>query len=237
MLPSDVAFDDVHAWLAPLLAGRGRVLEVGCGAGELARRLGAGGLQVTAIDVKLDSPAPAPGVQWVQADFLDFDDRPFDAVLFTRSLHHIHPLDAAVERAARLVAPGGLLVLDEFDRLAPDLVTARWYYELQEVLAAAGLYSPDHPRGVDADAAETWRAEHDHDPPLHTGDQMLAAVDRRFVRTHTGRCPYLYRTIAHRLRDSEGGGEVAGRVRDDEAEQVAAGELRPVGLRVVARAS
>jgi SAM-dependent methyltransferase len=235
-LPSDIALDEVHAWLSPLLVGRGRVLEVGCGAGELARRLGAGGFQVTAIDVKLDGPAPAPGVTWVQADFRDFDDRPFDAVLFTRSLHHIDPLDAAMERAARLVAPGGLLVLDEFDRLAADLVTARWYYELQELLAALGLYSHDHPRGVDADPTETWRAEHDHDPPLHTGDQMLAAVDRHFTRLETQRGPYLYRTIAHRLEASESGGEAAGRARDDEAMQIAAGELRPVGLRVVARA-
>ncbi len=235
MLPADVVLDDVHTWIAPLLAGRGRVLEVGCGGGELARRLGAGGLQVTAIDVKLDGSAPAPGVQWVRSDFLDFDDRPFDAVLFTCSLHHIHPLDAAMERAARLVAPGGLLVLDEFDRLATDFVTARWYYEVQEVLAAAGLYSPDHPRGVDADAAETWRAEHDHDPPLHTGDQMLAAVDRRFAGLEIQRGPYLYRTIAHRLEASEHCGEVARNVRDDEAQQVAAGELRAVGLRVVAR--
>jgi SAM-dependent methyltransferase len=237
MLPSDIAVEDVHAWLAPLLAGRGRVLEVGCGAGELARRLGAGGLQVTGIDVKLDGPAPAHGVQWVQADFLDFEDRPFDAVLFTRSLHHIDPLDAAMERAARLIAPGGLLVLDEFDRLAADLVTARWYYELQEVLAAAGIYSHDHPRGIPGDPAEAWRAEHDHDPPLHTGDQMLAAVDRCFSRLETERRPYLYRTIAHRLEASDSGGEVARHARDDEAQQVAAGELRPVGLRVVARAS
>jgi SAM-dependent methyltransferase len=237
MLPSDVALEEVHAWLAPLLAGRGRVLEVGCGGGELARRLGAGGLQVTAIDLKLDGPAPAPGVTWVQSDFLDFEDRPFDAVLFTRSLHHIDPLDAAMERAARLIAPGGLLVLDEFDRLAADFVTARWYYEVQELLAALGIYSPDHPRGVPGDPAEAWRAEHDHDPPLHTGDQMLAAVDRRFTRVETQRGPYLYRTIAHRLEASYRGGEVAGRARDDEAMQVAAGEMRPVGLRVVARTS
>jgi len=239
MLPADVALDDVHRWVAPFLDRRGaRVLEVGCGPGDLARRLGAAGLDVTALDQELAGQAPAVGVRWVEADFLTHDDRPFDAVLFTRSLHHIDPLDRAVEQAARLVVPGGLLLVDEFDREAADADTARWYYEVQELLAAAALYPADRIHGApDADPRARWRGEHDHDPPLHTGTEMLAAIADRFGGMKTRRGAYLYRTIASRLDPTDRGAAVAQRVHDAETRRLRAAALAPVGLRITAVAS
>jgi SAM-dependent methyltransferase len=233
MLPGDVAIEDVHLWVEPLLADRRRVLEVGCGPGDLARRLASPRLDITALDVELDGRAPAPGVRWVKADFLEFDDDPFDAVLFTRSLHHIHPLDRALAGAARLLRPGGLLLLDEFDREAADAGTARWNYEVQELLAAAGVYPPDHLHGrPDEDPIARWRAEHEHDPPLHTGAEMLAGVADRFERLETRRGPYLYRAIAARVEASERGGAAAAQVRDAENRRLRAAALAAVGLRI-----
>jgi SAM-dependent methyltransferase len=234
--PDDLAVDDVLRWVAPFLDGRrGRVLEVGCGPGDLARRLGASGLEVTALDQKLGDQGAAAGVRWVEADFLAFDDRPFDAVLFTRSLHHIDPLDRAVEQAAHLVAPGGLLLVDEFDREAPDADTARWYYEVQELLAAAAIYPSDRIEGgPDAEPLARWRAEHAHDPPLHTGAEMLAAIADRFTGLQTRRGAYLYRTIASRLEPTDRGAAVAERVHDAEFRRLRAAALAAVGLRIAA---
>ncbi|HWM87552.1 MAG TPA: class I SAM-dependent methyltransferase [Kofleriaceae bacterium] len=245
MLPDDVALEDVVGWMGPLLSGHRRVLEVGCGEGDLARRLAAGGLSVTAIDVELGQPAPAAGVRWVEADLLGFEDDPFDAVLFTRSLHHIHPLEEAIERATRLVRPGGLLLLDEFDRDAADADTARWYYEVQELLVAAGVCSTHHieahagaQAGAHAGAgpSERWRAEHEHDPPLHGGAEMLAAVADRFTGLATRRGVYLYRTIAHRLEASARGVAVARQLYAAESGRLQAAALAAVGLRISARA-
>jgi SAM-dependent methyltransferase len=237
MLPGEVPVEDVHCWVAPLLARQRRVLEVGCGTGALARLLGEGGLEVTALDLKLDNPAPAAGVRWVEADFLGFEDDRFDALLFTRSLHHIHPLDHAVEQAVRLLRPGGLLLLDEFDREAADADTARWYYEVQELLLAGGLYPADKIQGdPDDDPVMRWRAEHDHVPPLHSGAEMLAAIADRFTRMETRRGAYLYRAIAARVEASERGAAVASQIYGAESRRVQAAALAPVGLRITASA-
>lgn len=227
--------EDVHCWMAPLLARRRRVLEVGCGAGDLARLLGADGFDVTALDVELGAPAPAPGVTWVEADFLAFEAEPFEAVLFTRSLHHIHPLDRAIDQAIALLRPGGLLLVDDFDRKAPDAETARWYYEAKELLAAAGLYPDDHIEGQpDDDPVARWHAEYDHVPPLHSGAEMLAAIADRFTRVETQRGVYLYRTIAGRLEDSGRGAAVASQLYGSESRRLQGAALAAVGLRISA---
>src|SRR4029079_1981578 len=149
-----------------VLGGRRRVLEVGCGRGEVARALAARGLAVTALDLALPDPQPAPDLRHVELDFLVFRGPPFDAILFTSSLHHIAPLENAIVHASELLAPGGVLVVDDFDLERPDHTTLAWYYETQELLAAAGLY--DHHRlDPGTDAMVRWRDSHAHDPPLH----------------------------------------------------------------------
>ncbi|HEU5310585.1 MAG TPA: methyltransferase domain-containing protein, partial [Candidatus Eisenbacteria bacterium] len=80
------------------------VLEVGAGDGAVALGLAAMGYTLTALDESLDLPARADieseAVRWIESDFLAFEgNREFDAVVFTRSLHHIAPLDRALDRA------------------------------------------------------------------------------------------------------------------------------------------
>src|SRR5262245_53493836 len=66
-----------------LPAGSGRILEVGCGAGELAASLSNDGYAVVAIDSDGDSIAAAQclGVDARIATWPDFKDGEFDAVL------------------------------------------------------------------------------------------------------------------------------------------------------------
>src|SRR5687767_2785285 len=102
-----------------------RVLEIGCGAGELARALAAARYDVTALD-----PDAPEGPIFERVRFEELPERGrFDAVVANRSLHHIADLGAAVDKIARLLEPGGGLVLDEFgwDRL--DEATAVWLHE------------------------------------------------------------------------------------------------------------
>jgi SAM-dependent methyltransferase len=245
--PEHVRVEQTLAFLAPALAERLRILEVGCGRGTVARRLGASGFQVTAIDVELRDPTPAPNVTFVETDFLRADPRiagPFDAVVFTASLHHISPLRAAIARTAELLVPRGLLVADDFDLEVPDLETLRWYYELRDMLAAAGMFEAAHHdhdhhhhhghHAPSSNVVERWRQDHAHEPPLHTGAQMRSAISDRFVIRQLQRCAYLYRSISSRVIDGPRGAIIVEHARATEQSRLDAQILVPVGLRIVA---
>ncbi len=225
---------EVADFVGSAIAGRSRVLEVGCGRGEVARELAARGFHVTALDIALRDLVDAPGVTFVERDFLAYDDAPFDAIVFTASLHHIAPLSAAVDRAHRMLAPHGLLVADEFDVEAPDAPTLAWYYDTQELLVAAGLYPADRLDDPHPDLVARWQHAHEHDQRLHTGSEMRAAIGERFEIVELARREYLYRYIQHGLPDDARGSAVAAAVVATERRRIAQGLLVPVGLRIVA---
>ncbi len=97
-----------------------RVLDVGAGSGWLSHRLSALGHGAVAVDV-IDDEADGLGAARhyhkafpvVQADFdaLPFASRQFDVVVFNGSLHYSADPPATLERARRLLLPGGTLVV------------------------------------------------------------------------------------------------------------------------------
>ena len=108
-----------YPWIARQVGSRSRVLDVGCGDGTLARYLAAPGRTVTGLDpdagcilrARRASEGTA-GLRFVLTDFEMFEAAPgsFDAVLFVASLHHM-VATAAVEKAAALLSPGGVLLI------------------------------------------------------------------------------------------------------------------------------
>jgi SAM-dependent methyltransferase len=115
-------FDFVTAWLSPPPA---RVLEVGCGDGELSRRLGAAGWDVTGIDPEAPSDGP-----FVRATLEEFQAQAsFDAAVASRSLHHLHDLERALDNLASMLLPAGRLVLFEFAVEHADGAARRWLDE------------------------------------------------------------------------------------------------------------
>ena len=96
------------------------VLDVGAGSGWLSHRLTALGhraVAVDAIDDEVDGLGAtrhyATDFAVVQADFdaLPFAPRQFDLVVFNGSLHYAADTAATLERAHRVLAPGGALVV------------------------------------------------------------------------------------------------------------------------------
>lgn len=251
--PEDAEVEETHRFVAPLLVGCRRILDVGCGNGLLARRLVADGFQVTGLDRSLKKTERARSVRFVEGDFLEFDEAPFDALVFSASLHHLSPLERALESAHRLLRPGGLLVASDFDLDAPDEATARWYYDLEGLLVAAGLYPEDRVCGSEEDdPLSRWHEDHVDDPPFHRGAAMKEAIARKFSLLGEQRGPYLYRYVVGGLvhttprRHTRTARGTAGAASFDRAriaawalaaEQrgIAAGALKPVGLRLWAK--
>lgn len=178
-----------------------RVLEIGCGAGELARALAAARYDVTAVD-----PDAPEGAIFERMQFEELPERDrFDAVVASRSLHHIADLGAAVDKIARLLDPAGVLVLDEFawDRL--DTATAVWLHE----------------RGMHGEVErwrDDWREEHEG---LHDYEAMRRELDRRFNERFLAWVPYLYRYEETDITPVE------------EQILIEAGRIRPIGFRYV----
>ncbi len=94
-----------------------RALDAACGTGRHARALTARGHEVTGVDLTPEmlerARASVPGASFVQADLrtLPFEDGDFELVVCGLALSHLPDLDRAVGELARVLKPGGPLVV------------------------------------------------------------------------------------------------------------------------------
>jgi SAM-dependent methyltransferase len=99
------------------LQGATRVLDVGCGEGQLARRAASVGAWVVGVDPTegqlATAAARAGGVRYARAaaEQLPLADASFDAVVICLTLEHLDPFEPAVREVGRVLAPGGRLLL------------------------------------------------------------------------------------------------------------------------------
>lgn len=95
--------------------GPGRLLDVGCGAGDLASVFKRHGWDVAGIEPSTQAAehARAAGVETVTGTLADAPWAPgsFDAIVFNHSLEHIDDPAAALVAAAGLLRPGGILAI------------------------------------------------------------------------------------------------------------------------------
>lgn len=116
----------------------GRVLDIGCGFGELPVLLANEGYQAVGVD---ESPSVIealrtrfPRVEWHAGSVADLLDElgTFNAVTLFHVLEHIPAPRAAMQSFKRLVRPGGILVLEvpNTGGLSAQLKGADWRYYL-----------------------------------------------------------------------------------------------------------
>ena len=174
-------WQDLDAVVAAMLAGGSRILDLGCGDGELVDRLTELGFDPIGVD-----PRAPDHPRLVQARIEDATDLgEFDAITATMSLHHAELRDVlqAIDTHLR---PDGRLFVSEFAWDAYDERAAAW-------LAAHDPSDTDH-------SIAGWQREHGE---LHTWARIREALSNRFAPTLEVGRPYLARML--RRRDLEAG--------------------------------
>jgi SAM-dependent methyltransferase len=168
-------------------------------------------------DTKATAQAKQRGLDARTAAWPDFEEEPFDVILFTRSLHHIQPLSRAVSQAKQLLkVPGKVLVEDfAFNEIEP--LAAEWLYQLLTILDAGCLLRRRGDRFADqllrqGGALAAWKAAHDQH--LHTAAAMTTCLQDYFPCLDSTNAPYLYRYVCELLVESEQGYALALQVLD-----------------------
>jgi SAM-dependent methyltransferase len=112
--------DQFAAAVAELAAAGGELLDLGCGSGELARRLAAEGYRVTGCDIAPQMLRRAVAADWEQAvswrqlppdwRILPVEAGRLDAVLAASVLEYVPAPGDVLAECARVLRPGGVLL-------------------------------------------------------------------------------------------------------------------------------
>jgi trans-aconitate methyltransferase len=105
---------EVLEWLA---AQEGeRILDLGCGDGQLTCRIAATGASVIGVDASAEMVAAARSrgivADEAAADLLPYADGGFDAVFSNAALHWVRNQDAMMDEVRRVLRPGGSFVAE-----------------------------------------------------------------------------------------------------------------------------
>lgn len=114
----DFVFKNGEALLAQMPKAPGKVLDIGCGTGELSQALAEAGFDVVGIDqseAMLDKAiAHFPAVEFKLGDILNFAGKPaqYDALFSNACFHWIRAQDRLANVMHRLLKPNGVLVAE-----------------------------------------------------------------------------------------------------------------------------
>jgi SAM-dependent methyltransferase len=107
---------EIVRWLDALRPQRGKLLDVGCGAGDLLLAARADGWRVRGVEPAADGAARARDERRLDVVEGRFEDASmpaasFDAVVLSGVLEHVHDPVATLRQARALLAPGGLVAV------------------------------------------------------------------------------------------------------------------------------
>lgn len=219
-----------------------RVLDVGAGAGTVARELARAGRVVTAIDAdpaacsaarRTLAGTDATVVEGAFGPDAGFAPASFDAIRFGRMLHHATDVPAVLDVAHALLVPHGVVIVEEFAPERIDERIAGWLVDRCAALAADGV-ALDDPVADAAAFVRDWTAKIGRAGLVPAAD-VAAAIAERFAVSAPAWEAGIWPDVAKRIRDADAAAVWTPRLAADEAAGVAAGALPPVVLRLEGR--
>lgn len=214
-------------WLAALApfghdqmpAAPARVLEIGCGSlGGFVPSLRAAGHDAVGVDPE----APAGGA-YRRLRFEEYDvQQPVDVVVACTSLHHVADLGLVLDRAAAALVPGGAIVVIEWAHERFDEATARWCFDRLTAAGDEEGWLHDHQAEWET-SGRSWNSyleDWADSEGLHTGDDIIGALGRRFANRILARAPYLFSDLDN-ITEA------------DEQAAIDADQIRSTGIRYV----
>lgn len=129
-----------------------RVVDVGGGTGRAARELSAPERLVLDASAPMLREARGHGLDCVQGDAstMPLADESVDAVTVVDALHHMADADAVISEAARILRPGGVLVIREFD---PTTLRGRALVALERLVGFESTFYPPNDLALKAEDA------------------------------------------------------------------------------------
>jgi 2-polyprenyl-3-methyl-5-hydroxy-6-metoxy-1,4-benzoquinol methylase len=238
--PSDVPTRETLEFLISRLPVGAKVLEVGCGEGEVACELVRRGYRVTGLDSDAEAiaRAQARGLRAGVASWPKFDSSvSFDAIAFTRSLHHISPLSQAIVRARELLTPNGFLLIEDFALDDVNEATVAWFVKVLRSTQGKALINPVADQLATellsaSDVMQTWRDNRASN--LHSFTAMNEAIAAQFVVREAQSVPYFYRYLIPVLPETSAAALFVDQVFQQETILGNRGEIVFLGRRIVA---
>ncbi len=202
------------------------ILEIGCGTGELAQMLQRDAFSVLAVDSDAERVEQARR-RGVEARVLEWPcdvGRDFDAVLFTRSLHHIHELEPAIDAAVAALRPGGRVIVEDFRAEGATARSEAWFEQVVRELLASGSLARD--ASVEAILDRAKPAGHEHE--LHSSAAIAGALAQA-GKVEMQDAAYYFRYVEPDVADDA----LAKRLLEQELALIRAGAIDALGTRFV----
>jgi SAM-dependent methyltransferase len=216
-----------------------RILEIGCGTGQLAARLAEDGFDVTAIDSNKEVIIATRqlGFDARLAKWPEFNDGQFDAVLFTRSLHHMHPLQESLHHALECLSDGGRIIVEDFAYEAADVRSLHWFTTIARKFAASGFLREKS--GLVGKALangltlESWSSN--HHPDLNSAAAIAEELKVVFGDCIIKNAAYYFRYLAAAMGPLEQRDSIIAALAADEWRLISKGAIASLGRRFVAK--
>jgi SAM-dependent methyltransferase len=166
--------------------------------------------------VGIDPQAPE-GNDYVRVEFEQFEpQRPVDAIVASRSLHHVADIDHVLDRALAALRPGGVIVVAEWAWERFDDATAEWCFARLDPSPEDEHDWLQRRREGWLASRQTWQTYFEEwacGHGLTRSDRILAGLDARFERTLCAYAPYFFADLAEGFESEEQAAIEAGRIR------------------------